>query len=376
MTAELPDHLILRSVQDQDDRERFAAFNAAYNNPYEGATSTCLLNHHPSREEGYFWLVEDERSQQIVSTTCLIPWECRYAGIVLKAAQLEMALTHPDNRGRGLVRVQMKRFHQVVEERQFDLCIIWGIPYYYRQYGYGYALDGETLETLPEWRIRETYLAEKPACHLRPANVDDIPFLCQCYDQAVAGLDFYVARSPEYWRYLLEAARYPVYILTESQALKKLGYAVIKHEQDTLVVLESGFVSTETASSLLQVLKDQNEKQVSIAWPEHGALAQLARSLGSQMARGGQWLLRIPDVGRFLMRIGPALENRLASSDWRGLIMDLVINLFRQAYQLHFKQPVSATFGHPARVFSQPVRLWQAFSKKFGIRLSKTARRC
>jgi GNAT superfamily N-acetyltransferase len=125
MIAALPGNLTLRSVKNQEDRERFAAFNAAHNNWFEGATSACLLNYHPYMGDHCFWFIEDDRSKQVVSTTCLIPWECNYIGIKLKVAQLEMVLTHPNYRNRGLVRTQINHFHQIVDERQFDVCIIW-----------------------------------------------------------------------------------------------------------------------------------------------------------------------------------------------------------------------------------------------------------
>ena len=38
----------------------------------------------------------------------------------------------------------------------------------------------------------------------------------------------------------------------------------------------------------------------------------------------------------FLGKIGPALQQRLAASAWRGLSRELTINLFREAFQLRF----------------------------------------
>jgi hypothetical protein len=73
-----------------------------------------------------------------------------------------------------------------------------------------------------------------------------------------------------------------------------------------------------------------------IAWPQSGTLAVLARSLGSQTLPGGQWLLRIPDMVRFLQKIAPVLEERLAASAWQGLNMDLVLNFYREAFKLRF----------------------------------------
>ena len=149
----LDNNLVLRSLRGDADKERFAVFNTAFNNPFEGATCSCLMHHHPETTLDDYWLVEDPSSGEVVSTTCLLPWVCRFDGIDLRVAQLEMVLTHPAYRSRGLVRAQIKHFEQVVLERGYDLSIISGIPYYYRQFGYAYAIDGDRCEALPVWKI-------------------------------------------------------------------------------------------------------------------------------------------------------------------------------------------------------------------------------
>ncbi len=152
-TQKIADHLTLRSLRDETDKTQFASFNGVYNFPEEGRTCTCLLNHHPEMTLDDYWVVETDATHEIVSTTCLIPWNLRFAGLDLRAAQLEMVLTHPDYRGRGLVRKQIARYEQAAAERGYDLNIIWGIPYYYRQFGYAYTIEGGTFESLPVWNI-------------------------------------------------------------------------------------------------------------------------------------------------------------------------------------------------------------------------------
>ena len=333
----LEDKLILRSLRDNADRERFAAFNAACNNPYEGATCACLLHHHPQTTLDDYWLVEDASTGEVVSTTCLLPWVCRFDGIELRVAQLEMVLTHPAYRGRGLVRAQMKHFEQVVLERGYDLSIIWGIPYYYRQFGYAYAIDGDRREALPMWKIPDYPAGAGLPVRTRPASIADIPLLVEGYTDATSTLDITIQRPPAYWRFLLEAAHYPVEIVENAQSGGTLGYAVIVRSEERITILECGLPDASACLGLLQHIKTQASQQVLVSGPDHAPLVQLARSLGSQRVEGGQWLLRFPDVARFLMRIGPALQNRLADSPWRGLTMELIINLYHQAYRLRFQ---------------------------------------
>ena len=117
-----------------------------------------------------------------------------------------------------------------------------------------------------------------------------------------------------------------------------LGYAVIQRSQKTLI--RSGKCPARCrnragAAATAQVAMP--DEQVRISWPVNTPLAALARQLGSQTVPGGQWLVRIPEMASFLKKMGPLFEQRLADSDWHGLSAQITINLFRQAFGLHFE---------------------------------------
>lgn len=334
----ITDDLTLRSLRDEADQARFANFSTVYNNASEGAACVCLTHHHPEMTLDDFWIIESDATQEIVSTTCLIPWTLCFAGLELRAAQLEMVLTHPAFRGRGLVRTQMKHFEQVVKERGFDLSIIWGIPYYYRQFGYAYTIEGATVENLPVWKIPAVSFQNAHTIRMRPAVPDDLSLLTTFYDRAFTNLDFSARRSPAYWRYLLEAAHHPIEMVENNATGEILGYAVVARSATTANILENCLPDAMTALAVLQTLKEQVREQVQISWPANLPLAALAQQLGSQSAPGGQWLVRIPDLARFLGKMAPVFEQRLANSDWQQLSTGITINLFREAFRLNIEQ--------------------------------------
>ncbi len=337
-TLKIADDLTLRSLRDEADKARFAAFSTVYNNASEGATCACLTHHHPEMTPDDFWIIESDSTHEIVSTTCLIPWILRFAGLELRAAQLEMVLTQPAYRGRGLVRTQMKNFEQVVKERGFDLSLIWGIPYYYRQYGYAYTIEGSTVESLPVWKIPAVSFQNTQTFRLRPAVPEDIPALINFYDRAFTNLDLSARRSPAYWHYLLEAAHHPIEMVENGATGEILGYAVVVRSATTANILENCLPDAMTALAVLQTLKEQVREQVQISWPVNLPLAALAQQLGSQTAPGGQWLVRVPYLARFLGKMAPVFEQRLANSDWQHLSAGITLNLFREAFRLNFEQ--------------------------------------
>jgi GNAT superfamily N-acetyltransferase len=335
---QLSENLVLRSVRDDRDRDVFVSFNSACNNPLEGATCECLLYHHPNAADDNYWVVEDTARHEIVSTTLLIPWECRFAGIPLRTAQLEMVLTNPGYRGRGLVRRQMENYERAVQSRGYDVGIIWGIPYYYRQYGYGYAIEGETRESLPGWKIPLPAPGASMPIRIRPATVADVPLLTRTYADTTSRLDIRLERSPAHWRFLLEACRHPVNIVENGRTGEPCGYVTFQDRPGLVAVLESGLQSGEAALAVLQYLGGRGCPEILVAGPSTSAVTALAVSLGSKRIPGGQWLIRFPDVAQFLTRIAPVLECRLAASAWCGLTRSLIINLFRKAYRLRFEE--------------------------------------
>jgi hypothetical protein len=335
----LDNNLLFRTVRDDVDIQKYVAFNADYNNPNEGLNTNLLLRHLPGSQFDNFQLVADESSGKIVATTCLIPWLFSFEGIPLKAAQLEQVLSHPEYRRHGLVKLQIKRFMQAVAERQFDISFIWGIPYYYRQYGYSYCIEGNTFESLPSWRIPSPGPNRLTNFRLRPATREDSPQLTRLYRRAMDGVAFHIIRDDGYWRYLLEHARLAVQIVEDASSGQPAGYVGLLGSPDsqTITVLESGVTNQEAGWAVLQALKAQTSGEIKINWPKQGTLAQLARGLGSVTDTGGQWLFHFTDPAAFLAKIGPALERRLAVSDCAGLTHNMIINLFHQAYRLSFQ---------------------------------------
>jgi len=331
--------LLLRSVKDENDINRYAAFNANFNLASEGLNTNCLLRHFPGASYADYLLIEDEQTGEMVATTCLIPWQFSYEGITLRAAQLELVLSHPNYRRHGLVKILIKRFMQMVVERQYDLSFIWGIPYYYRQFGYAYCIEGDTHESLPAWRIPAALESESGAYRLRKATLEDVPALTEIYHNAMQSLQFYTLRSQEHWKYLLEWAKFPVKIVEDQRTGQAAGYIGLgKQEFNARVqIFESGITNQEAGFAVLRALKAEAGGEVHVCWPQNSTLARLAHTLGSVTLPGGQWLFNIPSQAGFLTRIAPVLERRLAGSDCEGLTKDLIINLFRQAFKLTFK---------------------------------------
>ncbi len=156
------------------------------------------------RAEDDILVVEDTASGRLVSSLCLIPQTWSYAGVPTSVGQPELVGTHPDYRRRGLVRAQFEVIHARSAELGQQWQIIGGIPWYYRQFGYSYALD---LPPFPIWRWGKSQPEPPAGYSLRPAVAADIPFVAAldeaaatrsslCCLRGVDGMTYEVTRRP------------------------------------------------------------------------------------------------------------------------------------------------------------------------------------
>lgn len=226
----------------------------------------------------------------------------------------------------------------MVNERQFDLSFIWGIPYYYRQFGYAYCIDGSMFEALPAWRIPDVLEGGSDPYILKPASIEHIPALTEVYNNAAKLLQFYSTRSQAHWQYLLENARLPTQIVEDSRSGKVVGYisSAKKADDNRISVIESGILNQDVGLAVLRTFRKDACGEIQVSWPQNNTLVRLARNFGSVTQTGCQWLFHITDLAAFLVKITPVLERRLAASDCEGLTRNIIINLFRQAYKLRF----------------------------------------
>src|SRR6185312_1572308 len=135
----------------------------------------------PLMGSGDYALVEDTRKKDhpVVACTCLWRNTWEYEGIAFGVGQPEFVATDPAYRKRGLIRALFAMVHSRSEAEGHLMQAITGIPYFYRQFGYEYALelDGRRVTYLPLIPIAPENTPE--AYTLRPATPDDIPHIME-----------------------------------------------------------------------------------------------------------------------------------------------------------------------------------------------------
>ena len=364
----LENGLVMKYPGTPEDVERLAAFNGlVHGDDLVARMTRALINHHPHTHPAEWPYVEDPSTGEIVSALCLIPWTWRYEDVTLKAGEMGFVGTREAYRRRGLVRALAGHFKSLLSSGEFDLSHIQGIPYYYRQFGYEYALPLEG-----GWQIRPDQIPGNPpenaqAFRFRLATLDDVPALMQWYDDTTSrDLDISAVRDRDTWCYLVTHEDH-------SQSGAELWLVLDRDDNPVgyfrvaafgfgagLIVEESSRLSHPAAIAALGHLKtlciERGKPYIRLSASDTSPVVRAARAWGAHSEGRYAWQIYLPDIARLLRHIVPVLERRLASSAFAGMSETIVINLYREAVELHVAN------GHITTVEAVGFRAWEGQS--------------
>jgi len=321
-------------------------------------TADLMRGDHPSTSASDFTIVVDEKAGgKIVSSMNLISQTWLYDGIPLTVGRPELVGTDADYRRRGLVREQFTAVHAKSAARGELVQAITGIPWYYRLFGYGMALDlGGGRDFLWD-RPGNDKPVEEEAYQVRPALEDDWPLLQTLYEAHNRGSLLARARDEATWRYELtiphpESMYSRSFYVVETAATSPQAVAYVEYQQfgKSYFVRELGVAPGHSWRAVglflmrylkqqADALKEKEEKQLRGVFLGLGQGHPVYEALGSQLE--GQrppyaWYIRVPDLPAFLRHITPALEKRLAGSVLAGHSGTTRVNLYQQQFTLVF----------------------------------------
>ena len=351
------------------DVERIGALTAAVfrdaeedpPNPEELAYTRALLSGRTSLMGPGDWaLVEDRRAGRVVTGACLLAQTWRYGGVAFPVGRPEMVATDPAYRQRGLSRAVLGLLHDRSDARGDLAQGITGIPYFYRQFGYEYALDlgGERYVALDD--IPDAVPGSAEPYHLRPAREADLPFLADLYERSRARSLVSAGIPPAYWRARLASpptafADWRLEVIADAAGAAHgfLNLPPIRHGSHFMVrqlEVAPGVGMRPLVPPVLRGLKR--------LWPTLGTFKPLEppttinfrlgrehpwyEALGPRLAPRCRppyaWYVRVADLPRLLMHLAPVLEARLAASVAAGYSGDLRLDFYRGGLRLVFER--------------------------------------
>ncbi|HSD84325.1 MAG TPA: GNAT family N-acetyltransferase, partial [Anaerolineae bacterium] len=268
--------------------------------------------------------------------------------------------TDPAYRRRGLVRAQFDVLHAKSEAAGHLVQGITGIPWYYRQFGYEYAIDLDGGRCVYPALITPLKDGETEAYRFRLATVDDLSFVMELYDRDCARSLVACPRSATEWKRLMlgsspQSAAYQVLQLIETAEGRPVGILRTSRELSWRSMFPVRIFSVAEGQSLrallpatLRWLKAEAEL---VAAAQQKPVPPLHFELGEQhpvfeaapevfhlITPSYAWYIRVADVVKFLNHIAPVLERRLAQSALSGFSGEIKVTECVRGFKLNIAQ--------------------------------------
>lgn len=376
---DLGDGLVARWSTAADAEGVAALFGHVFRSKPDSPTNTVVMEwirdemsgRHPLVGPEDVAVVEDTRRGAIVSASVYMRQHWEYAGIPFNLGRTEPVATHEDYRNRGLVRATFDLCHQRSDERGDLAQCITGIPYFYRQFGYEFAIDLGGSRLVYFASIPKLKEDQAEPYRLRPAGLPDTTQILMLYERERtrhhAGIPPLVTArmSADYVRWTLDGqnpasgeglATYMIERVEDGQVVGYVRTSRIRWRPDTLgvgaLMTEPNIPITAVMPSVLRGLAAL-APSVPIGNPQrtgepdrlglwldkhHPAYDAIGPEVAVREEPPYAWYVRVPDLARFMRHIAPALERRLSGSALSGYTGELTLDFYRDGLRLAFER--------------------------------------
>jgi predicted acetyltransferase len=290
-----------------------------------------LIDCHPNMTLKNIYFVRDKG--RMVSTLNLIPVTWSIGGIKLKVAEMGYVGTLPEYRGKGLIRKFVEEYHEDVEAQGYDLAVIEGIPYFYRQFGYEYAVP-----LLEETRLRFDQIPDyESTIQIRRFVDEDVPPAIGLLEKAQEKYFVHSVRDEAIWktqhRTSIASDPEPFQAFAVEERGRVVTYFRMREiaTEKELLLTEISEVDQVAAQAVLGFLKEYRlghgleTLSVNVSY-EEPFTKQVVALGGMKRFPAYAWQLRVTDYVKMFGKMKPLLESRLAHSMYCRLTETLGFN--------------------------------------------------
>ena len=264
-----------------------------------------LLVH--DEDAGWAGVAVVEADGQIVATATLVNESMRVGVAEFPIGQVELVACAESHEHRGYVRSLMKWCHALSYTEDHVAQVMIGIPYFYRRFGYNYAIPMHPYAPLLH-RAGE----EQPDVVVRPSTEADIAEMAALQERVQSGFDVAMPHQPSCWRWLVQRDGSTNFVAERHGEIVATARWT-PPEDDSILVSEVASIDERATAALLHGLASQHEFDVQVHRRPH--VPGLGAMLG-EAARADWYYVRIEDHVSLLDALRPELERRLADSQF------------------------------------------------------------
>ncbi|GAC1471269.1 MAG: hypothetical protein PVS3B1_13670 [Ktedonobacteraceae bacterium] len=329
-----------------------------------------MSGQHPLMGQNDYAVIEDinKAGNPLVASTCLLRQEWSYEGIPFRLGRPEIVASDPGYRKRGLIRALFELLHARSAAEGHLVQGITGIPYFYRQFGYEYALDLGGQRSTYLSLIPKAKEGESEPYVLRATREEDIPAILTFYNSRRAASIVWSTLPADYLRYYI-----PIWVdmsgpgkMSQAQMIvdaagEACGFILLASKRwgrslpvqimevapgvNVQAMMPSVLRGLHLYGEQMPVRETNTEAFSEIGFglgrshPVYDALGPLAPVYEPPYA----WYVRVADLPAFIKHIAPALERRLAHSAIANYTGEIKLDFYRGGLGLVFKDGLLTT---------------------------------
>jgi predicted N-acetyltransferase YhbS len=314
--VDLPGGLLLRGAR-PTDLDQIAALLADRGDPNDAEDHRLVVEDPDGGFDACAVVLDRDR---VVSTATLLDESVFLGGLRIPAGQVELVATDRAYEGRGLVRALMGWAHERSARRGHLMQVMLGIPYFYRQFGYQYAI------AIPHSRAVQTVPAMPDGHIVRAAAPVDIALMARLQDATQRRFDLSMPHSALCWRALV--ARHGSSQVVVERAGEPVGTGRVTPPDEGVVLGEVAGADAGAVEALVAYAAGL-AGGARIEAKDRGG--QLASYLAPAPEQAEDYYVRVPDVVALLDHLRPVLTARLAGDDGNE---DVIVSFFRHHVRL------------------------------------------
>lgn len=379
---DLGDGLVLRWSNEADAEHIAELVGRIFRSNENEGPNTNLINQvrrlmrpgHPNMTPNDYAVVEDTKKEgnPIVACTCLFRHVWEYEGTSFTVGRPEIVASDPNYRNRGLIRSLFEIVHARSQVEGHPVQAITGIPHFYRQFGYEYALDLHGSRSTYFSLIPKAKEGEAEPFTLREATLEDVPVIQRAYNRRRASSMVWAIVPDSYWQYEIEAwhnspekdASFRILMIVDATGAA-CGYLLLNpvRWESSIDIWNMGTIEGINLQRLMPVLlraiqsysphlptgKADTAPASKITFSlgrSHPVYEALGEALAPFYEAPYAWYIRVRDLPAFLRLLAPVLERRLASSDLVGYSGELKIDHYRGGLRMAFEDGRLKTAEH------------------------------
>ncbi len=343
---DLGNGLILRNATREDVPAALDLLNAVHSEDIMRSTAPWFEKH-PRMTFDDIFVVEDTKTGKVVSHAIQLPGIWILDGLEIPMIQMEVVGTREQYRHQGLMKAINTAYDERAEEVEPVFQAVAGIPYFYRELGYEYAVPMESGFYIAPSLIPNLPEGQREVVSIRKTDLESFPEWLEFRKDHFPKRTWLKGLGQEDFEYHAfdECKRRNesfTFCLVEDCGEAVGTFYYMWSEEDYLEVGELYLSDCKYADAVLRHIKNLASSLGGVTFeirpPNQPELYEYIRAKSRSTPAGKyMWYVKIPSIPRFLLALKEHIHLRFQNTEFERYTGQLTLTNYKEGFTLSFQ---------------------------------------